>query len=244
MPGLALAALAAGLVPLGASAASAAAIPAAADSVPLPAGEARGLAWLDGATLAVLTARPGGEGRRERVVLVVQDRTGAEQRRADLSGTACGGLAYDGSSLWTAGEAEGGGSLLHRLDPTTLQVVESYSAPGHRPAGVAWDGTALWLCDRDSGLLVRFDPAGGEIVREGRAPAFSPQGLAWDGARLVVGDFGTGRLYRVGPGLELEGTVPEGVFSQRGAPIALAWRGGSLWVAPAGAGRAYELILP
>ncbi len=219
------------------------AVAAATDSVPLPPGEIRGLAWMDGATLAVLLIEPEG-GRAGRARLQIVDRAGAALDGLDVSGVLARGLAFDGEKFWSTGDDRDGTALLYRLDADTLRVEESFPLPGHRPTGLAWDGTFIWAVDRDGGSLERFDPRSGEVNGEGLAPAFSPTGLAWDGRLLWLSDAGTGRLYRLNRSLELVDVVAPEYFAMRGRDVALAWRGGTLWFAPALSGHAYELLLP
>jgi hypothetical protein len=219
------------------------AVAVATDSVPLPPGEIRGLAWLDGSRLAVLAAdRAGPRGRSVRLQVV--DRRGAPQGGLDVTGALVQGLAFDGQKLWSTGLADDGSALLYRLDADTLRIEESFPLPGHSPGGLACDGTFVYVTDRDGGSLGRFDPRSGEVNGEGLAPAFSPHGLAWDGRLLWLSDTGTGRLYRVDRSLALVDVVGVEHFALRGRKVVLAWRGGSLWYASAAAGHAYELWLP
>ncbi|HIC88684.1 MAG TPA: hypothetical protein EYP04_04695 [Anaerolineae bacterium] len=41
------------------------------------------------------------------------------------------------------------GLTINRIDSNTGQVVRSFSSPGSRPIGLAWDGTHLWHSDEN-----------------------------------------------------------------------------------------------
>ncbi len=204
------------------------------DSVAIAApGRVAGVAWLGSDTLAVLVVAPEGEGAPPPTRLVLQDRRGRVLRSEDVTGVLDRGLAWDGASLWGAGDAGGGASRLLRLEPARLTVAASYPTPGHRPAGICHDGRFVWLVDRDSGRLERFDPSLLEVTRSTPAPAFSPTGLAWDGRHLWLADAGTGRLYRLsGSRRAWSGTVAAAQFAYRGRAVHLTHDGRDLWFVP------------
>lgn len=208
------------------------------DSVAIAApGRVAGVAWMSADTLAVLVVddddAAGGAAPQARLVL--QDRRGRVLRSADVSGVLARGLAWDGASLWGAGDAATGGARLVRLEPRRLAVAAAYPTPGHRPAGVCHDGRFVWLVDRDAGRLERFDPSLLEMTRSTATPAFSPTGLAWDGRHLWLADAGTGRLYRLsGSRRAWSGTVSAADFGYRGRDVHLTHDGQDLWFVPEG----------
>ncbi|MCP4573046.1 MAG: hypothetical protein GY838_11885 [bacterium] len=195
-----------------------------------------GLAQAGGDTLATLDVMPdslSASGLRE-VRLVLRDSLGAVLLAADFSGVLDRTLAWDGESFWSCGDAADGSSILYKIVPDTLEVdstvalvvEDAFTAPGHHPAGLAWDGRFLWLTDRDSGRVDRFDPEVDEFTRAVAAPAFSPWGLAWDGTRHWLTDSGTGRLYRlVGGRLRWDAVVAADTFLFRGRDV-LLWHDG------------------
>lgn len=193
-------------------------------------GQVTGIAWLGADTLAVLVVKEGAGGALPSTRLVLQDRRGRILRNEDVTGVLDRGLAWDGASLWGAGDVDGGRSKVHRLEPARLTVQASHVTPGHRPSGACHDGRFVWVADRDSGRLERLDPTTGDFTRSLAAPAFSPCGLAWDGRNLWVSDAGSGRLYRLsGSRRELTGTVDAGAFAYRGRAVHLAHDGSDLW---------------
>ncbi|MBK8165503.1 MAG: hypothetical protein IPK64_05975 [bacterium] len=203
------------------------------DSVAIAAsGRVTGVAWLATDTLAVLVVADGAAGGAGSARLVLQDRRGRVLRSENVTGVLDRGLAWDGRSLWSIGDA-GGGARLFRLEPALMSVAASYPTPGHRPGGVCHDGRFVWLVDRDSGRLERFDPSVLEITRSTAAPAFSPVGLAWDGRHLWLADAGTGRLYRLsGSRRAWSGTVAAEHFHFRGRAVHLTHDGQDLWFVP------------
>ncbi len=210
------------------------------------AGRVTGLAWLGPDTLAVLVVREAAATRDAgpEATLLVQDRRGAVARSADVTGVLGRGLAWDGRSLWSCGEAPAGGSRLYRLEPRQLTVIASYPVAGHRPTGICCDGRFVWLTDRDAARLERFDTELGEITRSAPTPAFSPGGLAWDGLHLWLADIGTGRLYRLsGPSRAWSGTVDAGDFLWRGQVVQLAFNGRDLWYLVEGRAHAVRVRL-
>jgi sugar lactone lactonase YvrE len=220
---------------------------AVADSLPLPDGEVRGLAWVDGRRLAVLSAISDSQtpsGARS-VTLIFIDRSGAPLRRQDFTGTLARGLAFDGEFFWSCGDERDGGSLLYKIDGDTLNVEESFPTPGHHPCGVAWDGESVWVVDRDTGRLDRFDPDKGDVTRSILTPGFSPYGLAHDGRFAWVADSGTGRLYRLaGARGKWDGTVDADAFSFRGRDLVMTYSNGFMWFSYKDKAVAYQLIFP
>ncbi|MFO7655353.1 MAG: hypothetical protein R6X25_16250 [Candidatus Krumholzibacteriia bacterium] len=198
------------------------------DSLPLPPGEVTGLAWRGPDTLAVLVKAPAGAG--ERIMLSLHDRAGALLQKVDVTGTAGRGLAYDGTSFWVAGDDAEGGSHVVRIDADTLEVEDTYPLRGHRPMALTWDGSSVWVSDRDSGRLDRVDPTTGDITRSVLSPGFSPCGVAWDGRAMWVTDSATGLLYRLtGPRREWSATVTADAFFHRGEDVLLLHDGNWLW---------------
>jgi len=216
------------------------------DSLTLPPGLVRGLAWLGTDTLVALREIPdslSARGRRQ-VLLTFLDRRGNVMRDENVTGTLDRGLASDGQYLWSCGDDQEGGSLLYKIDPITAVVEDAYPTSGHRPTGVAWDGEFLWVVDRDSGRLDRFDPEDGQVTRSVLTPGFSPYGLAHVGRHTWVSDFGTGRLYRLaGARRRWSGTVDVSSYSHRAQEVVLGGDGGSLWLVSVGSSTAYRVRL-
>ena len=212
------------------------------DSLPLPPGRVTGMAWMGPDTLALLVQipddqSPDGQAEAEpsQVLLMYQSRRGEILRRVDFSGTLLRGLAYDGTFLWSCGEDENGGGVVFEIHPDTCQIDRSFPTPGHAPSGICWDGTYIWITDRDSRHIDRLDTDSGKVLRSILAPGFSPFGLAFDGQNMWVTDSGTGRLYRLsGMRHRWSATADLQSFLLRGRDVLLLHDGTSLWYLPVG----------
>lgn len=203
------------------------------DSLTLPPGTISGLTWVGGDTLAVLAAveDPAVRDAGATVTyLILQDTRGDVLTRQDVTGTLTRGLAYDGQFFWGCGDDAEGGSLLYQVDGQTLQVLQSFPTPGHRPMDLCWDGRWIWVSDRDSARLDRYDPETGQVTRTVPAPAFSPCGLTWDGSAFWLTDSATGRLYRLrGSRLGSIAVADAGGFLWPGRDVLLMHDGASLY---------------
>jgi hypothetical protein len=186
-------------------------------------------------------------GRRE-VRLLVLDPEVFPVRDQDFTGVLDRTLAWTGKAFYSCGDMPDGSSILYEIAPDSMDVLvvqKAFTAPGHRPMGLAWDGRHLWLSDRDSGRIDRFDPEVGEFTRYVDSPGFSPSGLAWDGSAMWLTDAGTGRLYRlVGSRLRWNGAIDALSFLHRGQDILLWHDGRDLWYLPAGQAVAVQVIFP
>jgi hypothetical protein len=191
-----------------------------------------GVTWMGPDTLAVLQTVPdsvSASGDRE-VHLVFRDRLGEILLKEEFSGVLDRGLAWDGTFLYSCGDANDGSSILYQIQVDTLQVEEAFDAPGHRPTAMCFDGRYVWLTDRDSGRADRFDPEVKAITRSAVTPGFSPFGVAWDGSNIWVTDSGTGRMYRLsGSRLKWTATVDTESFLFRGQDVHLLHDGRTFW---------------
>lgn len=238
----ALAAIAAALFCLAATAAPGAAAPAAddialaaADTLEFAGLEVRGMAWLADGRMVALLVEPDTLPASPPVSSRLAWFSGGSDPDStrDFTGTLQRGLAFDGKYLWSCGDSGDGGSLLYKIESDTLTVEAAYPTRGHRPCGVAWDGKYVWLVDRDTARLDRFDTELEEITRSILTPGFSPYGLAFDGSFFWVSDSGTGRLYRLARHTGTwNGVAAADSWSRRGFDITLGWDGSSLWFAP------------
>ena len=215
------------------------------DTLQVPGGELRGLAWLDDVTRVALVVEPDTLPLMPPLssTLVWYDAQDALIRAEDFTGTLSRGLAFDGKYLWSLGDATPEAeAALYKIESDTLFVDAVFPTPGHRPSDLAWDGRYVWLVDRDRGRLDSFDPETETITRSVLTPAFSPCGLTWDGRDLWTCDAGTGRLYRhASGGGTWSGTVARENFDFRGVDAILAWDGVSLWTVPQPGGTAFAL---
>jgi PKD repeat protein len=173
------------------------------------------------------------------------------------------GLAYDGVSLWVSDSTA---KRIYKIRPSDGQVLVSFDAPGGSmaimgaeadakniipgptagtPAGVAWNGGALWVACTSDGKIYQVNPSvpttdPGHVLAVLDSAAFTPFGLAFGGGALWVSDIGAGLIFKVdpltgsvlgsipAPGLEPMSLEPKGIVPV--APTGLAWANGSLWV--------------
>ncbi|MFC2108127.1 PKD domain-containing protein [Candidatus Bipolaricaulota bacterium] len=144
-------------------------------------------------------------------------------------------------------------------------VIESFAAPDYDPAGLAYDGSFLWLSDWKAGLIYRIRPFDGFVVATFEAPGVpltplsadmspagsspagivpapanpaSPGGLAWGDGALWIACLSDGKIYKVNP--HMPPSDPNHILAEleNGAfdPFALTFGGGYLWVSDLGTG--------
>jgi sugar lactone lactonase YvrE len=66
-------------------------------------------------------------------------------------------LETDGQHLWSATfSAAGDPGRIFQYDFATGAYLSHFDTPGLRPAGLAWDGTALWCVDSDSRTIFQL----------------------------------------------------------------------------------------
>jgi PKD repeat protein len=173
------------------------------------------------------------------------------------------GLAYDGSSFWVSDSTS---KRIYKIRPSDGQVLASFDAPGGSapildakvdaknivpspavgtPAGVAWNGGALWVACTSDGKIYEVNPNvpttdPGHVLAVLDSAAFTPFGLAFGGGALWVSDLGAGLIFKVdpltgnilgsilAPGVVPMSLEPKGIVAV--APTGLAWASGSLWV--------------
>jgi len=206
------------------------------DTLQMTQGDLRGLAWIGNDTTLILVADPDtlNPGVDLSVTLVWLGADGGILQEHDVTGTLTHGLAYDGKWLWSFGPTHGNQEAqLYKIEADSLFVDAAYPTPGHRPSDLAWDGTHLWMVDRDRGRLDRFDPETEDVTRSRTTPAFSPTGLAFDERFFWVTDLATGRLDRLSRGGSVwSGTTTSDTYFRRGEDVMLAWNRGMLWIIP------------
>lgn len=98
------------------------------------------------------------------------------------------GAAWDGSHLWLADTAHGNRRIL-RVDPSNMEVVNSFSPPFSGPRGLTWDGTSLWCLSPGSRSVYQMDTSG-DVLATWALPDIvryaNPYGLTFDGESFWV----------------------------------------------------------
>jgi transglutaminase-like putative cysteine protease len=101
------------------------------------------------------------------------------------------GLAWDGSSLWATA-----GKQFLKVDPSDGTTIASFDGPGPDTSGIAFDGSYLWLSERQRDRLAVALPDG-TLFGTLPAPGPYPAGIARTGDSLWVLDFQERRLYEL-----------------------------------------------
>ena len=108
-----------------------------------------------------------------------------------------------------------------------MEIKRAFAAPGRGPAGLAWDGEAIWNADFRDGHLYRLAPADGAVRERLLCPGVA-SGLAWDGHHLWQAVLDEGWLRAIDPAdHDFDRTV---VITNAGRPAGVAWDGRLLWV--------------
>ncbi|MFC2095422.1 PKD domain-containing protein [Candidatus Bipolaricaulota bacterium] len=148
----------------------------------------------------------------------------------------------------------------------TEGVIETFTAPDRDPAGLAYDGSFLWLSDWKTGLIYRIRALDGFVMDTFEAPGQplaslnvdvspagivpappvnppSPGGLAWGDGALWVACLSDGKIYKVNP--HMPTSDPNHILAEleNGAfdPFALTFGDGFLWVSDLGTGMIHKV---
>lgn len=103
-----------------------------------------------------------------------------------------GGLAWDGSRLWSI---DGKTKKLQQIDPLSGAVSRSLEVNVNRPKGMAFDGKSLWVADEETMKLLSVNPENGQVEKTIKMEVppekgfRSVEGLTWDGEHLWIAYF-------------------------------------------------------
>ncbi len=117
----------------------------------------------------------------------------------------------------------------------TGEVISSFKTPATYPSGLTFDGTNLWLADRETDKIYSIDPKTGKVLHTIESPAYWPMGLAWDGEYLWNADFrGLTDIYEDKDGMIFKidpktGNILKTLKAPSKSPVGLAWDGEYLW---------------
>ena len=108
------------------------------------------------------------------------------QKRLNLQKGSFTAIEYGLGSIWLADYQS---NKILRIDPETAEIISSFSNPGIRVDGLAFDGSDFWISD-SSTLTIYQITTEGRVLRTFLSPGQSPRGLAFDGHYLwnVDGD--------------------------------------------------------
>lgn len=117
----------------------------------------------------------------------------------------------------------------------TGDVSQSFKNPGNYATGLTFDGTNLWMADRQEDVVYKVDPKDGKINGTIPSPGYWPMGLAWDGEYLWnVDNKGgipesenySGKIYKIDP---KDGTIVHTVRAPTIRPRGLTYDGKYFW---------------
>ncbi len=148
----------------------------------------------------------------------------------------CFGLAFDQGDLWVIDHFIGPyeTDTIFRLD--TITGAKIHRIPAHKEymAGLANDGTDLWVCTyyEPNGRAYKIQKSDGTVLDSMNIYELpQPWGATWDGEYLWVcndGYFGgSHRIYKIDVVLK---QIVDSLDSPGNAPHGLAWDGSYLWV--------------
>jgi hypothetical protein len=114
------------------------------------------------------------------------------------------GITFDGTNLWTANNAGGGGSITRV--PLDGSGETTFTTGFTSPFDILWDGENLWVADNATDQIKRVDPASGAVL-ENITTGDEPIELLSDGINLWVSNFTGNSLTVVRATGGLRGTV-------------------------------------
>ena len=76
-------------------------------------------------------------------------------------------------------------------------VIRSFASPGSTPAGLAFDGRALWHCDFGTDRIYQIDPETGTVIKALIPPGAFPEGIEVVGGTLWHVDTGVNLIYQL-----------------------------------------------
>ena len=118
-------------------------------------------------------------------------------------------------------------------------VDASFAAPCRFPAGIATDGTNLFVADWREGRVFEVSPADGAVVRDLAGPTLHPHGLAYGNGRLFVADDHTGRIQV----LNVDTGIVENGFDAPGPNAkGLAFADGKLFILESSSRHIYSVL--
>ena len=143
-----------------------------------------------------------------------------------------------GGSLVAFGVAVlAGWSTLALAAPGDVKL--TLAAPCRYPAGLAVDGTHLFVLDWREAKIYEITPADGKIVTSFAAPTLRPYGLTYADGKLYVSDDHTGWVYA----LNLQTGLVDNSFEAPGPrPTGLAYADQALFILERQTGQIYKVM--
>lgn len=140
-------------------------------------------------------------------------------------------LLWADSFLWTANAIAG---TVTKIAPDGQ--VETDTAVGEGPLALAFDGSSLWIANKEGKSLVRMNPVTSHVAEPIDLKG-QPLALIFDGRSLWVALGDLGQVIQVDPETGVVGEV----IDTRADPSALVFDGESLWAAAPKAGKVLRI---
>ena len=141
--------------------------------------------------------------QQSRTLFKIDPATGARLDQATFSFES-EGLTFDGTHLWASPRNVSPPTVIHQVDPYSLQVVDAFTTGFSYAEGLAWDGNHFWMASDFGDLTIYqfdLDHSGEHILQQFSAPAASghgAEGLAWDGEFLWYAEFTSNSVWKLG----------------------------------------------
>ena len=131
-------------------------------------------------------------------------------------------LAFGGGSVWAAAFNE---PTIAEIDPSTGEVVDTFTTKAKFPAAIIWAGDSLWIADVVKEAVVRYTPSTGEqqLIEVGDAPT----AIAGTEEALFVANFNDESITKI----DVEsGTVDGDAVTIGGKPGGIYSADGFVWI--------------
>lgn len=136
------------------------------------------------------------------------------------------------SYLWIADHKS---DLISKVDINTRTTVASFGTPGGICDGLTWDGSHLWITDKNRNAIYQFD-LNGNLISSFTGPTSNHTGIVWDGAWLWVVSSADPYLFKI----DRTGRL-EGIYDIPGSdPRDLTWDGQYFWMTDGTANKIYK----
>ena len=97
---------------------------------------------------------------------------------------------------------------------------------GDGPRGVAFDGTYIWVANRDDGTVSKINPVTGTVIGTPIAVGSQPLGVAFDGTNIWVTNNGSNNVSKIDPATNTVTATVTGLSF----PAGVAFDGTNIWV--------------
>jgi outer membrane protein assembly factor BamB len=155
------------------------------------------------------------------------------------------GLAWDGNYFYTGSYSNTYGTEIHRFDPETGTSQLLFHGPQKRTFGLTWDGSYLWLIDREMptstpAFAMQID-LDGNLVSQFDLSHYYMSGIAWDNGNFWVGKQSPnpGEIFHI----DGNGQILSSFVAPENDPWDVALDGDYLWIAESAGGKIHKTDL-